>query len=286
MAHMSEDEMLAMAIAASLSASGPPPPRVVERGEGKRSVARKEATVHGMTIQVRLGDLTKEDADVIVNAANQRLDHCSGLAGAIVREGGRIIQHESDAYFHKNGQLDEGSVMHTTAGTLPCKRVIHAVGPVWRDGKFGETIILQLAIRNILVLTDELGYASVAIPALSTGIFRFPKELCAQIMFNTIKEYAKNNPQTKIKLVRLTNFDETTVQIFEREFHEQFPSEQTASVKDKQEPEGTKSTPEEATNAKDADTGVKETKKGDMLIDVTDDDEDAELKLALQLSMQ
>lgn len=127
----------------------------------------------------------------IVNAANSSLDHASGLAGAITKKGyvldlfcsitligfirGPRIQAESDAYIAKNGRLEDGDVAVTTAGLLLCKSVIHAVGPTWRGGTQGEELLLQLAVRNCLSKAAELGYKSIALPAISSGIFGFPK---------------------------------------------------------------------------------------------------------------
>jgi putative ATPase len=134
-----------------------------------------------------MGDMTTENVDAIVNAANEKLDHVSGLAGSIVKKGGEIIQVESDnlIWERRSMPLEEGDVAVTTAGRLPAKHVIHAVGPVWHGGKNGEEVILHLAVSNVLSKAEEMKLASVSIPAISSGIFGFPKPLCCQIVIGT-----------------------------------------------------------------------------------------------------
>ena len=137
--------------------------------EGKESSVRLELKAGPYTIQVRMGDLTKENVDTIVNAANSYLDHAAGLAGAIVRNGGAIIQQESDAIVRRKGRLDTGAVEVTSAGRLPCKKVLHAVGPIWKDGKSGEEMYLQICVRACLDVAEELKLTSIAMPAIRYG---------------------------------------------------------------------------------------------------------------------
>ena len=170
----------------------------------------------GTSLQVRHGDLTVEPVDAIVNAANERLDHASGLAGAIIKRGGQSIQEESDEIYHSSGKTLEGNVAVTGSGNLSCKIVIHAVGPIWNTGNDGEPLLLQMAVRNSLEKALELNLKSIAIPAISSGIFRFPKQLCAEIMIDTCVEFAKQNPDGLLE-IHLTNFDRETVDIFAAE---------------------------------------------------------------------
>jgi len=185
-------------------------------GEGKKSALKNELKVGNSTIQVRHGDMTAEDSDCIVNAANSSLDHASGLAGAIVKKGGKVIQDESDLYVAKKGRVDEGGVVVTSAGSLPCKHVLHAVGPVWHGGVQGEEIILGMTVRSCLEKADELKCSSISLPAISSGIFGFPKEKCASIMFDISITYIKEG-KTNLKEIRFTNFDDKTVTLFEQE---------------------------------------------------------------------
>eukprot|EP01120_Amphizonella_sp_Union-15-10_P009367 TRINITY_DN352_c0_g1_i1.p1 TRINITY_DN352_c0_g1~~TRINITY_DN352_c0_g1_i1.p1 ORF type:complete len:234 (-),score=42.31 TRINITY_DN352_c0_g1_i1:112-813(-) len=196
-----------------------PPPKPV--GEGKLSVLRRSFVVGSTSVEIRLGDLTTEVVDAIVNAANSSLDHASGLAGAIVKKGGQIIQDLSDIYVAERGRLQDGCVATTVSGSLPCKHVIHAVGPVWKNGKFGEEAVLSMTIRNVLEEAERLDVTSLSIPAISTGIFGFPKYLCASVMLDVIIKFLSENP-TKLKSIRLTNFDEETVSCFEREYLTRF----------------------------------------------------------------
>jgi len=187
-------------------------------GEGKKSTLRAVLQDSGMTIQVRHGDMTTEEVDCIVNAANASLDHASGLAGAIIKKGGEVIQNESDIWVAKNGKVEEGGLVITGAGKLPCKHVFHAVGPMWHGGNEGEEIILGMCVRSCLEKADEMKLNSISLPAISSGIFGFPKEKCATVMFDMVRSYAKEKQgKTNLTLVRFTNFDDRTVDIFEKE---------------------------------------------------------------------
>jgi O-acetyl-ADP-ribose deacetylase (regulator of RNase III) len=173
----------------------------------------------GIVIQVRHGDLTCEEVDCIVNAANSSLDHSSGLAGAIVKKGGAIIQNESDNILRNLGKrLEVADVVVTGPGKLPCKYIIHAVGPIWHGGSEGEDIYLEMAVRNCLEKADELKCSSISLPAISSGIFGFPKEKCAELMFNLAISYINEfSGKTSLKEIRFTNFDDKTVNLFEKE---------------------------------------------------------------------
>jgi len=187
-------------------------------GEGKKSTLRAELKENGFSILVRHGDMTTEEVDAIVNAANSSLDHASGLAGAIVKKGGECIQQESDIWIASHGRVDEGGIVITSSGKLPCKHVFHAVGPMWHGGNEGEEIILGMCVRGCLEKADELKLNSISLPAISSGIFGFPKEKCASVMFDMVRMYAKEKQgSTYLKEVRFTNFDDRTVDIFENE---------------------------------------------------------------------
>lgn len=167
--------------------------------------------IGGLRVEVVQGDITEENVDVIVNAANSHLKHGGGVAGAIVRRGGREIQIESDEFVRKNGPVKTGEVAVTSAGKLKAKWIIHAVGPMWGEGNEDEK--LRNAVLNSLRKADELGAKSISIPAISSGIFGFPKDRCAKIFFKTIREFAATNPKN-LKLVRLCNIDSETANIF------------------------------------------------------------------------
>jgi O-acetyl-ADP-ribose deacetylase (regulator of RNase III) len=116
------------------------------------------------TIRLVKGDITERKVDVIVNAANSYLKHGAGVAGAIVRKGGAIIQQESD----KIGYVQVGSAVITTSGKLPCNAVIHTVGP--RMGEGNEDNKLRKAIQNCLKLATEKGFKTISLPAVSSWV--------------------------------------------------------------------------------------------------------------------
>ncbi len=170
----------------------------------------------GRTLDLVHGDLTREQVDAIVNAANDALAHGGGLAAAIVRAGGPTIQQESDAWVRQHGRVSHAEPAYTRAGRLPCRYVIHAVGPIWGEGD--EDTKLAQAIAGSLRRADQLKLASIAIPPLSTGIFGFPKERAAPIFFHTIQNYFVENPESTLRLVRLIILDQPTLNVFEAAF--------------------------------------------------------------------
>lgn len=149
--------------------------------------------LRNLRIEIIKGDITKVKADAIVNAANSFLKHGGGVAGAIVRRGGYIIQKESDEYVRKHGPVPEGGVAVTSAGKLNAKYVIHAVGPVYGDPKGDEKLFS--AFKSALVKAEELGLSSIALPAISTGVFGYPYEKSAEMLAKALEEFdesAKN----------------------------------------------------------------------------------------------
>jgi O-acetyl-ADP-ribose deacetylase len=168
------------------------------------------------TIQLVHGDITSENVDAIVNAANERLQHGGGVAWAISKKGGAAIQRESDLWVRQHGSVSHSGPAWTSGGQLPAKHVIHAVGPVWGDGN--EDRKLSEAVTGSLRVADELKCSSLAMPAISTGIFGFPKERAAGIILSALENYFENN-QSKIQLVKLTLFDQASVDIFLKCWH-------------------------------------------------------------------
>ncbi len=164
------------------------------------------------TLQLVQGDLTEESVDAIVNAANSHLQHGGGVAGAISRRGGAQIQAESDAWVRKNGPVSHARPAYTGAGRLPCRYVIHAVGPVWGEGQ--EDQKLQVAMEGSLELADQLSLVSIAFPAISTGIFGFPKQRAARIMLSAIQAYYARPVGSQLHQVRIVLFDQLTLSAF------------------------------------------------------------------------
>jgi O-acetyl-ADP-ribose deacetylase (regulator of RNase III) len=177
-------------------------------------VLRTHVHPSGVSIQIVQGDLTQEIVDAIVNAANARLQHGGGVAGAISQRGGPNIQADSNAWVREHGPVSHAQPAYTRAGELPCRYVIHAVGPVWGEGNEDEK--LQSAINGSLSLADRLDLSSIAFPAISTGIFGFPKERAAGIILEAVQAYFIQTPDTRLELVRLTLFDLATVDVFLR----------------------------------------------------------------------
>ena len=183
------------------------------------TVLAERALAASQTIQIVRGDLTAEAADAIVNAANAHLQHGAGVAGAIVRRGGPVIQQESDAWVRDHGPVSHAKPAWTSGGRLPAKYVIHAVGPVWGDGDpgknsgTGEDVKLAAAIQGSLEVADQLKLDSISFPAISTGIFGFPKERAAGVIFTAITDYFARSA-SGIKLVRVVLFDGETIQAF------------------------------------------------------------------------
>src|SRR6188472_4148784 len=169
----------------------------------------------GRVLTLVEGDITERNVDVIVNPANSYLQHGGGVASTIVRKGGNIIQEESD----KIGFVQVGSSTITSSGILPCKAIIHTVGP--RMGEGNEDEKLSKAINSCLELGLLKGFESISIPAISSGIFGFPKDRCAKILVNeTISFLEKiDNLPDNIQMVEFCIRGDDTIEAFQNEFN-------------------------------------------------------------------
>ena len=173
----------------------------------------------GQTVSLYHGDLTEARVDAIVNAANTHLAHGGGVAGAIVRRGGHEIQRESDEWVRQHGPARHDRPALTGAGQLPCKFVIHAVGPVWQGGARNEDANLRAAYVSSLELAHAQGFRSIAFPSISTGIFGFPVERAAPIAAQAALDFcAAVGPDSPVREIRFTLIDAPTVEVFRREF--------------------------------------------------------------------
>jgi O-acetyl-ADP-ribose deacetylase (regulator of RNase III) len=172
----------------------------------------------GQQLQLVHGDLTEEVVDAIVNAANACLKHYGGVASVIVRRGGPEIQAESDLWVQMHGPVPHDNPAYTSSGGLPCKIVIHAVGPAWGEGEEDEK--LAQAVSGALSLAEQLRLTSIALPPISTGIFGFPIERAARIFYSTISGFFQTHPDSNVKLVRLTVIDEATLKVLRQAFQE------------------------------------------------------------------
>lgn len=171
-----------------------------------------EHDVAGKTLRLVMGDITERDVDAIVNAANSHLQHGGGVAAAIVRKGGHVIQEKSDAI----GYVPTGGAAITTAGKLRSKFVIHAVGP--RMGEGDEDHKLESAVASTLELASANGLTSISMPAISSGIFGFPKDRCAKILVDTARDFLTEKKHSPLQIVEFCIFDELTLGFFKKEF--------------------------------------------------------------------
>ena len=170
-----------------------------------------EKVINKTSMRLVSADLTERDVDAIVNAANSRLQHGGGVAGAIVRKGGRVIQDESD----RIGPVPVGGAAITTGGKLKARYVIHAVGP--RMGEGDEDNKLRKAITSVLALAREKKLRSISMPAISAGIFGFPKDRCARILVEETAAFLKGNPVAALELIEFCIVDREALGFFRRE---------------------------------------------------------------------
>jgi O-acetyl-ADP-ribose deacetylase (regulator of RNase III) len=162
-------------------------------------------------IRLIKGDITDQHVDVVVNPANSYLKHGGGVAGAIVRKGGKIIQTESD----RIGFVPVGSSVITTSGKLSCQAIIHTVGPKMGEGD--EDFKLSKSIHSSLSLASDNSYKSISIPAISSGIFGFPKDRCANILLDESIKFLQNN-NTTLETIEFCIIDDETLFHFKNKF--------------------------------------------------------------------
>ncbi len=145
------------------------------------------------SIELVPGDISEQQVDAIVNAANGRLSGGGGVDGVIQRKGGPTIMQETDQRYP--GGCQTGSAVISRAGNLPAKYVIHAVGPIWSGGNLGEDGLLASAFRSAMELAAEHGCESVAFPAISTGAYRFPLDEAADIALEAVAGFLRKYDQ-------------------------------------------------------------------------------------------
>jgi O-acetyl-ADP-ribose deacetylase (regulator of RNase III) len=169
-----------------------------------------KATIYGQSVELVEGNIVEQQVDAIVNAANSRLAGGGGVDGAIHRRGGPSIMEETDRLYPEG--CPTGSAVISGAGKLPAKHVLHAVGPVWAGGQRGEPELLAGAHRRCLELAVEHGCRSIAFPAISTGVYGYPKELAAGVALRTVREFLREHGQPE--LVRFVLFDPRAYKAF------------------------------------------------------------------------
>ncbi|WKZ33307.1 MAG: O-acetyl-ADP-ribose deacetylase [Thermodesulfobacteriota bacterium] len=170
-----------------------------------------EIIVEGARLSLVKGDITLQDTDAIVNAANSRLAGGGGVDGAIHRAGGPAIMEEC----RKIGGCPTGSAVITTGGKLRAKFVIHAVGPIYKDGLHNEPMLLESAYRESLKLAVQNGLKSVAFPSISTGAYGYPVEAASKTALSTVLDFTMDN-KNRPDLVRFVLFSDSDYDVYSR----------------------------------------------------------------------
>ena len=150
------------------------------------------------------GDITQQDTDAIVNAANSSLLGGGGVDGAIHRAGGQEILQQCKEIVAQQGRCPTGQAVITTGGKLKAKYVIHTVGPVFRDGKHNENRLLRDAYHNSLLLAHQHNLKTISFPSISTGAYRFPIGRAALIALSTVNEFLQNHSIDEVHFVLFT----------------------------------------------------------------------------------
>ncbi|KAM9335327.1 uncharacterized protein ABDE67_020293 [Symphorus nematophorus] len=162
----------------------------------------------GLQVLVCQGDITKQHADALVNAANEDLDHCGGVAAALSEAGGPEVQRESDTLVKYIGKIPTGEVVVTTGGNLNCKKLLHAVGPVGGNADGRERILLGKAVHSVLNLSEIMGFQSIAMPCISSGVFGVPVDVCSEAIVTAIKEFGSQGGRSLSRIILIDNGEE------------------------------------------------------------------------------
>jgi len=178
----------------------------------------RSRAVGGTAIVVTQGDITSLDVDVVVNAANGALAHGGGVAAAIARAGGDAVQRESTAWVRHHGLVGVGQAAITTAGAMPARHVVHVVGPVYHGGDSGEEEHLRAAVRAALDATAGLDCSTVALPAISAGIYGYPLDEATAVIASECIDWARTHPDVLAE-IHLVAFDPGTAGSFARSLH-------------------------------------------------------------------
>ncbi|NWH85565.1 PAR14 polymerase, partial [Aegithalos caudatus] len=195
-----------------------------QKEDSNRGKLYMQVAVGETAVALYKADLCTHPVDVVVNASNEDLKHIGGLADALSRAAGPALQEECDELVRKLGNLQPGHAVITRAGKLPCKSIIHAVGPRWSKEK-AETCVhlLRKTVKNCLQLAETHNHRSIALPAISGGIFGFPMELCTYSIVSSIKETLEESKgNSSLKEVHLVGFAQDNIQAFSKAFREVF----------------------------------------------------------------
>lgn len=177
-----------------------------------------EVVIGKTLLKIMKGDITTQDTEAIVNAANSGLLGGGGVDGAIHRAGGPQILKECKEIRAKQGRLPTGQAVITSGGRLKARYVIHTVGPVWQGGGKDEDELLRNAYFNSLSLAKERGIRSVSFPSISTGVYSFPMDRAARIALRTVRDFISSD--TGIEEVRFVLFNDRALKEFESAWEE------------------------------------------------------------------
>uniref|UniRef100_A0A8C6Y7M5 Poly [ADP-ribose] polymerase n=1 Tax=Naja naja TaxID=35670 RepID=A0A8C6Y7M5_NAJNA len=203
---------------------------VEETGEEGNSYGEKQQSCYkvklgnGILVVLQKADLTQCSADVVVNASNGELMHIGGLASRLLEAAGPELQKECKDQVRQHGSLNPGCATITNAWNLPCKQVIHAVGPRWQSAEKEICIkLLKKSVRESLKLADRYQHRSIAIPAISSGIFGFPLKECTHSIVTAIKESLEDFSENScLKQIYLMDIRDDTIQAFSETLNEVF----------------------------------------------------------------
>lgn len=200
-----------------------------KENQGKKEKLCSFLTPEGKNILVFKDNICDRNVDVIVNAANSNLHHVGGVSKAIAEAAGEVFKDECDQYIVDRGPLLDGHVVATSAGKLPFKKVIHAVGPKWTkeaawEKRMGRSprqeSLLSYTVKN--ALDSAKSYKSIALPAISTGVYDFPYQLCAKIMVDSAVVFSQENPGCRLSEIQFTSTDDNVVKAFVKEMDSRF----------------------------------------------------------------
>lgn len=172
-----------------------------------------------ITLTAIKGDITEQNVDIIVNAANSSLLGGGGVDGTIHRKGGGQILAECQAIRAKQGKCPTGQAVITSAGKLPARHVIHTVGSVWQDGTHGESELLASCYTQSLKLAVAHHATTIAFPNISTGIYHFPKDLVCQVAISAVRDFIAEHDTGELSGIRFVCFDDENYGLYQDELN-------------------------------------------------------------------
>lgn len=184
-----------------------------------------EKMIGNTRLVLKQGDITKEEVDVIANAANPSLMGGGGIDGAIHRVGGPTILEDCKKIATQIGRLPTGQAVITTGGNLPAKHVIHTVGPIWHGGSNKEPELLRSCYEESLKLAVDNGCKGIAFPSISTGVYGYPVNLAATVALKAVIDFLDQNQS--LREVRFVLFDENTFSTYSQALKEIAPKEES-----------------------------------------------------------